>query len=87
MPSLVPFTMVAKTFTVPSAVVFNWLPPVMVALVVPASDTVHTIVWLVAVVGATVPTSVNGVPAKAVVATPVMPVTDTMVDVTVISNS
>ena len=74
MVAVAPFAMVAVTVTVPAAVVFKVLPE-MVAPVAPADFTLQTMVLLVASVGATVPVSVSGVPAVAVVGTPVMPVT------------
>jgi hypothetical protein len=84
-----PFTIVARTETVPAAVVFNVLP-LMVAPVVPALTTIQVIVLLVAVAGLTVPVSASPVPAVAVEGTPVMLVTATKgggVAVTVIEKS
>ena len=75
-----PLAMVAVTVTVPAAVVFKVLPE-MVAPVLPADFTLQTMVLLVALVGATVPVSVSGVPAVAAVGTPVMFVTATNVGV------
>jgi hypothetical protein len=70
-----PFVIVALTVTVPAAVVFSVLP-VIVAPVVPAFWTLHIIgAWFVASDGTTVPVRVRGVPAVAVVGTPVILVT------------
>jgi hypothetical protein len=77
---LAPFTMVALMVAVPAAVVLRILPPVMVAPVVPAFCTLHTMVLLVAVVGTTVPVSVSGEVTVAVVGMPVMSVTATKGD-------
>ena len=86
MPTAVPFAMVAVTVNVPEPVVFNVLP-VMVAPVVPAFFTLQVMVLLVALAGVTVPVSVSGVPAVAVVATPVMSVTGKKAAFTVIVKS
>ena len=70
--------MVAVTTAVPAAVVFKTLvPAAMVAPVVPAVLTVHVMVLLVALDGATVPVRVRGVPTPPVVGMPVIPVTPT----------
>ena len=78
-PKSVPFSIVAKIVAVPAAVVFNIHPPPegeMVAPVVPALCTLHVMVWLVALLGTTVPVNSNGVPAVAALGTPVMSVTE-----------
>ena len=72
--AVLPLVMVALTVTVPAAVVLSVLP-LMVAPVVPEFHTLHVIVLFVAFEGFTVPVSVSGVPAVAVVGTPVMLVT------------
>ena len=77
-PKSVPFVMVANMVAVPSAVVLKMLP-VMVAPVVPALCTLHVMVWLVALLGTTVPVNSNGVPAVAALGTPVMSVTGIIV--------
>ena len=53
--------------------------PVMVAPVVPALCTLQMMVWLVALLGTTVPVNSNGVPAVAALGTPVMSVTEMIV--------
>jgi hypothetical protein len=63
-------------------VVFKVLP-LIVAPVVPAFWTLHTIVLLVALTGVTVPLKARGVPAVAAVGTPVMLVTATNGSITV----
>ena len=72
-------SMVAVTITVPAAFVVRVFP-LMVAPVVPALFTDHTIVLLVALEGTTVPERAMGVPATPLVGTPVIPVTATKVD-------
>ena len=59
MVGVAPFVIVALTVAVPAAVVFRVLP-LMVAPVVPALNTLHVMVLLVALLGATVPLSVSG---------------------------
>ena len=78
--------MVALTVTVPALDVYNVLP-LIVAPVEPAFTTLHVIVLLVAVVGVTVPVSVNDAPALTVAGTPVMFVTGVCGDVTVMLKS
>ena len=70
-----PLTIVAVIVAVPAAVVFKILPLVMLAPVVPAFSTLHTIVWLVALFGTTVPIKVRGSVAVADVGIPVISVT------------
>jgi hypothetical protein len=65
---------VAVTVTVPAAVVFRVLPLKEVP-VPPSVLTDQVMVWFVALDGATVPVKVSGVPAVAVVGTPVIFVT------------
>jgi len=72
-----PFTIVALTVTTPDVVVFKILPPEIEPPAVLGLTTLHVIVLLVAVLGATVPVSVKGMPAVAAVGTPEMPVTAT----------
>ena len=71
--------MVAVTMAVPAPVVFKVLPLLILAPVVPALLTDQTIVWLVALLGVTVPLKVRGVPTVAVVGTLVIPDTATKV--------
>ena len=78
--------MVALMVAVPTAVVFNVLT-LIVAPVVPALTTLHAIVLFVAAAGFTVPVSVSGVRAVAVVGTPVMLVTGICTALTVIVKS
>ena len=66
-----PLVIVAFTLTVPTAVVVKVLP-LIVAPVVPALSTVHTIVLFVAFDGLTVAVNANGTPAVAVAGTSVM---------------
>jgi len=73
---------VAVTTAVPAAVALKVLP-LIVAPVVPAFLTLHTIVLFVAFAGATVPVSVSGVPAVALAGTPVISVTAVNADETV----
>ena len=63
-PAALPLAMVAVTVTVPVAVVFR-LFPLIVAPVVPGDFTDHSMVLLVALVGATVPERVR-LPTEAV---------------------
>ena len=63
MPIAAPSSIFALTITVPAAVVFNILLPVMVAPVVPGFSTVQTMVWFVALAGTTVATRAKGAPA------------------------
>ena len=81
-----PLVIVALIVTVPAADAFSVLP-LIVAPVVPALTTLHVIVWFVAFAGFTVPVSVSGVPAVAVVGTPVMLVTGLCAALTVIVKS
>ena len=76
-----PFTMVAKIVAVPELVVLRVLDPEgMLAPVVPAFDTLHVMVLLVASLGTTVLVRVSGKNAVAVVGTPVMSVTGTWLE-------
>ena len=68
---VVPFLMRAITVTVPPLVVWSVFP-VIVAPVVPGLFTLQIIPWLVALLGNTVPVSVSGMPAVAVVGRSVM---------------
>ena len=70
--------MVAVTVTLPAAVAVSVLP-LMAAPVVPALFTDHTIVWLVALAGATVPVRVRELPTVPAVGTPEILVTATKV--------
>ena len=74
--AVLPLAMVAVTVTVPAAVVVRVFP-LMVAPVVPALFTDHTIALLVALSGATIPERAMEVPAMPPVGTPVIPVTGT----------
>ena len=67
--------MVALIITVPAAVVFSE-SPMIVAPVVPELTTLHIIVVFEAFAGLTVPKSIKGVIAVAVVGTLVISVTD-----------
>jgi hypothetical protein len=75
-PAAVPLAIVAVIVTIPGAVVSIMLPSI-VAPVVPAFKTLHTIVLFVAVKGEITPERISGVPAVARVGTPDMPVTGT----------
>jgi hypothetical protein len=74
--------MVAVTTTVPGAVVER-LSPVMEAPVPLSVFTDHTMTWLVALGGSTVPFKVRLAPIIPLVATPVISVTGTTVELTV----
>jgi hypothetical protein len=65
----------ACTCTVPVAVVFRVLPPVMVAPVVPALRTLQVMGRFASCIGAKLPVSVRGTATVAVVGTPVIEVT------------
>jgi hypothetical protein len=67
---------VAVTSAVPAVVVFRVLP-LKEAPVPPSALTDQVMAWFVALDGATVPVKVSGVPAVAVVGTPVIFVTGT----------
>jgi hypothetical protein len=68
---------VPVTTTIPDAVVFNLLPSVIVAPVVPAVFTDHAIVLFVALAGLTVPVKVTTVFFTPLVGTPLIEVTAT----------
>ena len=74
--------MVAVMVTLPAFVVFRTLP-LMFAPVVPALLTNQTIVWLVALLGVTIPLKVKGVPTVAEEGTLVIPDTATKAALTV----
>ena len=82
-----PLMTVAVTVTVPVVGTVRMLVLVRVAPVFSALDTLQTMAWLVALPGATVPVSVSGKVAVAVVGTPVMLVTGTKVAVCVEKRS
>ena len=69
--------MVATTVAVPAVVVFKMLPSEILPPAVLGVPILHVMVWLVALLGTTVPLSVNGRYAVAVVGMPVIPVTGT----------
>ena len=77
--------MVALTVTTPDVVVFKMLPPEIEPPAVLGVTTLHVMVLLVALLGTTVPVSVSGRVAVAVVDTLVMLVTGTKSSVTSIS--
>ena len=85
MPSNFPFTIVAVITTVPAAVVFR-VYPLILAPVVPALLTVHTMALLVATIGSTLGVKVRGIPAWPDVGTPEMLLTETKVELKALLN-
>jgi len=76
-PTAVPLVILATIFTVPAPVALALPFETDAPAAVLPEPKLHVIVLFVALIGATVPLSITGVPAMPVEDTPVMPVTGT----------